>query len=292
MFVNKQPFLVSTTHPIGMELVESVINLTTPVLRMALERCSEPSDQDALRLLDTIFPQAYPIHDYTAYTAATFLFKHYCTFGTYDSLYPDPGSAFTATVLDHLKQWIGIPHHVSLVGRHESNGTEHANGLFHGHLRRLIHDERFTNRWASDTVLPLIIMTLPNTDIGGLSPAELKFGTRDHARFQLPPPLSPGHTYGDLVIALDRNLAIVRSITSSYQDSLRQRRQSHTPSTSHNTFQPGDYVLWNPLETPHSFRSNKLSPKLLGPYEVTEQIKNDISCRHVVTNIVSIQHAS
>jgi RNase H-like domain found in reverse transcriptase len=208
--------------------------------------------------LDTKFPQAYPIRDYTAYTAATVLFKHYCTFGTYDSLYSDPGSAFTTTILDHLNNWIGIPHHVSLVGCHESHGTEHVNGLFLGHLRRLVHDERFTNRWASDTVLPLInhaMMTLPNTEIGGLSPAELKFGTRDHARFQLPP-LSPGHAYGDFVIALDRNLAIVRSITSSSQDSLRQRRQSHTPSTSHNTFQPGDYVLWNPLETPHSFRSS------------------------------------
>jgi hypothetical protein len=133
------------------------------------------------------------------------------------------------------------------------------------------------------------MITLPNTEIGGLSPAELKFGSRDHARFQLP--LSPGHTYGDLVIALDQNLAIVRSIISSYQDSLRQRRQSSTPSNSHNVFQPGDYVLWNPLETPYSFRSSKLSPKLLGPYEVIQQIKNDISCRQVVTNIISKLHA-
>lgn len=245
--------------------------------------------------LDTKFPQAYPIRDYTAYTAATVLFKHYCTFGTYDSLYSDPGSAFTATVLEHLNHWIGIPHHVSLVGRHESNGTEHVNGLFLGHLRRLVHDERFTTRWASDTVLPLInhaMMTLPNTEIGGLSPAELEFGTQDYARFQLPPPLSPGHTYSDLVIALDRNLAIVRSITSEYQNSLRQRRQCAMPSDSHNVFQPGDHILWNPLETPQSFRSSKLSPKLLGPYEVIQQIKNDISCRHVVTNIVSKLHAS
>jgi hypothetical protein len=155
----------------------------------------------------------------------------------------------------------------------------------------VIYDERFTHKWASDTVLPLInhaMMTLPSTEIGGLSPAELKFGTRDHSRFQLP----PGHTYGDLVFALDRNLAIVRSITPAYQDSLRQHRQSHSPPDSHNRFQPGDFVLWNPLETPHSFRSSKLSPKLLGPYEVIEQIKNDVTCQHVVTNIVSRLHAS
>ena len=243
--------------------------------------------------LDTKFPQAYPVKDYSAYTAATVLFKHYCTFGTYDSIYSDPGSAFTADILDHLNRWLGIPHRISLVGRHESNGTEHVNALFLGHLRRLVHDERFTNKWASDTVLPLInhaIMTMPNEEIGGVTPAELKYGTRDHARFHLPPPLSPGHSYGDLVIALDRNLCVVRSITSSYQQTLRLQRLPKTPT--HNKYQPEDYLLWNPLETPQSFRSTKLSPKLFGPYEVIKQTKNDITCRHVITNIVSKLHSS
>ena len=47
-----------------------------------------------------------------------------------------------------------------------------------------------------------------------------------------------------------------------------------------------------PLETSQSFRSSKLSPKLLGPYEVIEQTKNDITCRHVITNIVSMLQSS
>ena len=151
----------------------------------------------------------------------------------------DPGSAFTADILDHLNRWLGIPNRISLVGRHESNGTEHVNTLFLGHLRRLVHDERFTNKWASDTVLPLInhaMMTMPNAEIGGVTPAELKYGTRDHARFQLPHPLSPGHSYGDLVIALDRYLSVVRSITSSYQQTLRLQRLVKTPT--HNKYQP------------------------------------------------------
>ena len=135
-------------------------------------------------------------------------------------------------------------------------------------------------------------MTMPNTEIGGLSSVELKFGMRYHARFKLPRPLLPVHTYCDVVKALDRNLAIVRSITSLYQESLRNRRQSNTPSSSHNIYQPGDFISWNPLETPQSLRSSKLSLKLLGPYEVTKQTKNDINCRHVVTNIISTLHSS
>ena len=34
--------------------------------------------------------------------------------------------------------------------------AEHVNGLFVGQLRRLVHDERLTIKWASDTVLLLI----------------------------------------------------------------------------------------------------------------------------------------
>ena len=36
--------------------------------------------------------------------------------------------------VNHLNTWLGIPHKVSLIGRHESNGTEHVNALFLGHL--------------------------------------------------------------------------------------------------------------------------------------------------------------
>jgi hypothetical protein len=35
-----------------------------------------------------------------------------------------------------------------------------------------------------------------------------------------------------------------------------------------------------------------LSPKLLGPYEVIEQIKNDITCKHVTSNVTYKLHAS
>jgi hypothetical protein len=132
--------------------------------------------------LDTKFPQAYPIRDYSAPTVATILFRHYCTFGAYASVLSDPGSAFMAEVVQHLNQWLGAEHLFSLVGRHESNGTEHVNALFMGHLRRLVHDERLTHRWASDTVLPLInhsLSTTPNQELGGLSPIELKFGSQN-----------------------------------------------------------------------------------------------------------------
>ena len=80
-------------------------------------------------------------------------------------LYPIPGSAFMADVVKDLNRYrLGVWHLVSIVGRHESNGTEH------------VHDERLIHRWASDAVLPLInhsLATTPNQELLGLSPIEL-----------------------------------------------------------------------------------------------------------------------
>ena len=163
-----------------------------------------------------------------------------------------------------------------------------------GHLRRLEHDERLTHRWASDTVLPLIIHTLavtPNAELGGLSPAELKFGTLDYKRFKLPQPLPPGHNHHEFITRLDENLATVRSITNDFQCSLRTQRQAPTPSAQQNTYQHGDLVLWNPKENVNSFRSSKLAPKLLGPYVVRNQLRNDVNCVHCQLQTPHVFHA-
>lgn len=66
-------------------------------------------------------------------------------------------------------------------------------------------------------------------ELGGLSPAELKFGTTDYHRFHLPLLLVPGHNYGDLVQQLDQNLATVRTISATHQNFLHNiRRKSAT----------------------------------------------------------------
>ena len=260
-----------------------------------------PSDEDGyiglllLVELDIKYPHAYPVRDYSALTVATILFKHYCTFGTYHAIISDPGSAFTSAIVQQLNQFLNIPHHISVVGRHESNGTEHVNALFVGHLRRLVHDERFTSRWASDTLLPLInhaMATMPNSEIGGLTPTQLKFGTFDAKYFHLPPNLGPGHSYNEYITALDQDLAAIRSITANYQLELRANRQKLHPECIQNSYQPGDYILWNPREHSKSFRSSKLAPKLLGPYVVINQVINDITCRHLQSNIEHVFHSS
>ena len=286
--------------------IQSIPHSTTTETILHHQRCIgidhvsvTPPDEDGyvgLILIvehDTKYPHAYAIRDYTAHTVAIILFRHYCTFGSYDAIFSDPGSALMSTVVDDLNTYIGVQHKVSLIGRHESNGTEHVNGIFVGHLRRLVHDERLVHKWASDTVLPLInhaMATSPNSELGGLSPAELKFGTTHYKHFKLPLELVPGHQYGDLVQQLDANLSTVRSITTAFQDSLRTARTTRTQEQ--NVFQSGDLILWNPRENIHSFRSSKLAPKLLGPYIVTSQTGNDIVCKHAHLDTLHKFHSS
>ena len=67
------------------------------------------------------FPQAYAVKSYDADTLATILFRHYCTFGVFDALVSDPGSAMMGDSVKQLNQCLGVQHRVSLVKRHESN---------------------------------------------------------------------------------------------------------------------------------------------------------------------------
>ena len=126
------------------------------------------------------FPFVYAAKDYTAETVVTVLFKHYCHHGTFEELASDPGSVFMSDVLKQLNSWLRIYHEVSLVGRHESNGTEGSNKQFLRHLRTLILDERLYDSWSDDTVLPLINLHLasyPTAETGGYTPLQLKYGT-------------------------------------------------------------------------------------------------------------------
>ena len=58
-----------------------------------------------------------------------------------------------------------------------------------------------------------------------------------------------------------------------------------------NHYQPGDFILWNPREHAHSFRTSKLAPKLLGPYIVQSQKVNDIACQHTTLGTQHVFHS-
>jgi hypothetical protein len=238
------------------------------------------------------FPQAYPAKTYDAPTLAKTLFKHFCTFGLFHQLVSDPGSAMMSEVVRQLNQWVGVRHKVSLVGRHESNGVEGSAKQFIRHLSTLVHDERIVDQWGDDTVLPLInfaMASFPTSETGGYTPFELKYGTEDARYFRLPE-VSPDKAAGELVQQLNANLKVIRERSRMLQQAIVEERAAKDGPPQ--TYAVGDLLLWDPLEHPHDHLPTKLTPRYAGPYRVLSQLKNDIQCKHVVTDEVKYFHCS
>ena len=228
----------------------------------------------------TRYAVLYAAKDYTAETVATALFQFYCTHGVFEKLLSDPGSNLMAEVVALLNKWFGVPHLVSLVDRHESNGVEATNREILRHLKMLVHDERLLNRWSDPTVLPLINFQLNNQihSETGVRPFEAKFGTFDATYLRLPEQLDAKLATPKFIRMLDQDLRTVREISTKFQQELIQQRTSVTPVEQQNVFQPGDLVLhFEPK--PRQF---KLTSPFSGPYEVLKQDKNDVTARHIV----------
>ena len=239
------------------------------------------------------FPFVYAAKDYSAETVAKVLFKHYCHHGTFEQLASDPGSAFMSDVVRQLNSWLRVGHKVSLVGRHESNGTEASNKQFLRHLKTLVMDERLYDAWSDDIVLPIINLHLasyPTAETGGYTPLELKYGTDDARYFKFPDDLTvePGERAHRLVKQLDDNLRHIRKLSLDLQTKLVAKRAAKDKSISH--YEPGDLLLFNPREHARDFLDTKLSPEWLGPYEVIKQINNDITVRHIVLHTSAVLH--
>ena len=198
-------------------------------------------------------------------------------------------------VVRQLNNWLKIAHKVSLVGRHQSNGCEGSGKQFLRHLRTLVLDERLYDRWSDDTVLPLINLHLasyPTEETGGYTSLELKYGKLDASRFQLPDHLilEPGVKAASVIKALDDNLQLIRQLSHDLQVELAAERAANDKNVSR--YEPGDMVLFNPREKPSDHLSSKLSTDWLGPYEVIQQVKNDVGVKHIVLHTEAVIHVS
>lgn len=237
------------------------------------------------------FPQAYAAPDYSAHQVAVALFRHFCTFGVFDQIASDPGSSFMSEVFQQLTNWLGVRHKVSLIGRHESNGCEGSGKQFLRHLTTLVLDHRLVDRWSDDTVLPLLnfeLASFPTSETGGFTPFQLKYGSEDATYFQLPESGTLPSSPADLLKTLDTNIRTVRSISLKLQAEIAAERRAQAGPASQ--YVPGDLVLWDPKEQPTDHLPTKLTPRFYGPYEVLDQIKNDVQCKHVNLGTVHTFH--
>ena len=252
-----------------------------------------PADKNGFQYLIVVvnhftkFCALYPVKDKTAMSTAGALFQYFVSYGGYDVILTDPGSDFMSQVVKHLNDWLGIRHVFSLVDRHESNGVEGTNKIVLRHLKAIIYDERVRDRWSEPSILywvQYVVNSFPSSETGVI-PIEATFGSVDRGYFQFEERTGRLRDMHEYIRLLDEDLTTIRSISKKFQESLIQERIG--PDAVVNTFQQGDLVLKYMKEVP-----NKLHPKYAGPYSVINQVKNDVSCRHIVQGSVATFHVS
>lgn len=245
-----------------------------------------PEDADGFKYIFVIvnhftkYTVLVPSKKKDAESAAEALLQYFATFGLVDEIYSDPGTEFINDTVRLLNQWFGARHKISVVDRHQSNGAEGTNKQTLRHLASLVLDERMLKHWVK--LLPWIQLML-NSELNsetGLIPLEAHFGSQDYIYFRLPDGSDSTALAHSYLKALNESLQTLFEISKKHQDKIIKERTADTPPEKQNMYQPGDLVLWqcNPDEPLPS----KLSPKFIGPFIVQEQVKNNVSCKHVI----------
>jgi len=255
-----------------------------------------PPDKFGNKYINTVVVHAtklvglYPCAEKTALNSALALFEFFATYGVYENLISDPGSDLTSEVVKQLTDWYGVRHVFSLVDRHESNGVEGSNKSILRHLRALVADERIADRWSCPSVLCLVRYML-NSQVNhetGLTPFHAHFGTEDNTYMKLPEAATTIVNAQEFVRLLDEDLRLLWDISKKHQQKLVTKRVGDENPARQNQYQQGDLVLFQ--RNPTVPLPSKLTLRYVGPYEVLEQVKNDVHCRHLCMGAVEGFH--
>ena len=158
----------------------------------------------------------------TALTVAVALFTFFCTFGTYDELWPDRGSDLMAEVVQKLSEWMGIRRVISQVSRHESNGVEGANKNIPRHLRILVHNLRVPKKWSDPTTCSLVLCAINDciNSKTGVRPLDSMSGSGVTPYFRLPDSVDPATITRACVCELNEDLRHKRAKPLEFQRKL------------------------------------------------------------------------
>jgi hypothetical protein len=147
-------------------------------------------------------------------------------FGLVDQVMSNPGSDLMSQAVADLNKWLGLRHVVSLVDVHTSNGCENTNKQVVTHLAALTSDLRLKDSW-SDPLLISLVQFHFNSSISretGVAPFAAMFGSIDQTYFQLDPTIPASQLQTQYLKLLDKNLKIIREISSAHQDKIVSER--------------------------------------------------------------------
>ena len=123
----------------------------------------------------------------TEAAAADAIFTHRAVFGPFTYLQSDPGSDYTANVVAQVNEFLGIHHHIGIVGRPQSTGIERDVQEVKRFIRELCLSHTLREHWSLPRILA-VVQFLINEDVNEgteFSPSDLKFGRRDPALLKI-----------------------------------------------------------------------------------------------------------
>ena len=227
----------------------------------------------------------YAVADKEAETTASCLVQYFATYGICSNLHSDPGSDYTSEVVKELVKCYGVTQSFTIVNSPKANGVENSNQNILRHLRAMVMDLRANHFWSHPMILSILAFHLNSFDNSevGVIPFEATFGSEALTHMVLP---TIENATTDFVRKLNEDLKLIQDRSIEYQQALVKSKTALNPD-KRNTFQPGDYVLFDHLHD-GSLREFKLKHRYLGPFRVISHTENDVQCRHLVEDTVSI----
>jgi hypothetical protein len=224
----------------------------------------------------------YPTNGCTALNLSHAVWHYWSNFGTTDTIISDKGPDLRSELFTILTDWMGIRHIFSITNEHV-NGVERVLAEVSRHLRAIVFDSRITDIFDNPTIIPAVqyILNSEKHSETGYTPFELTFGSEALPYYNLMRDV-PSDTKSEFLNTLDKNLNALRTISYEYQQKLALQRTSETPPELQNQYQKGDFVLFD--QGPKPFP--KLHYRYKGPYEVIQQVKNDVTCKHLVMGFI------
>jgi hypothetical protein len=222
----------------------------------------------------------YSVKGVTAINLAYSVWTYWCNFGHTDLIISDMGPDLKSQLFAELVKLMGMRHVFSIANRH-INGCERVIKEVSRHLRAMVYDKRVSDVFEDPTFIPSVqyILNTHVSDETGQTPFELTFGTQDVIYKDLLSDVTTDPTHM-ILKRLNDNLKSLRDVSREFQSNLVKERESKgiTPMRQ-NTYQPGDFVMFDAGSKPHP----KMSCRMKGPFEVVRQYKNDVLVRNLVT---------
>lgn len=235
----------------------------------------------------TSFVGLYAVKDLTAKGLAQALFQFYITYGAYEELASDEGSAMTAQVIAELNAMFGVNHKFAMVNVHTASGVEGSNSLLLPHLQAICINKDFRDRWGSPQVMGLV-QYLINDSIckeTGIRRFDAMFGSYAGTYFRVPATLPPAERASEYIKSLNVDLERLKSIMAATHAKIRQQRSNEVTPDTQNKFLPGEMVLMK-ADPDKRGQATKAMLPFKGPYTVLSHVGNRVSIRHLASGVV------